>query len=271
MEIVDQVQFGQQDDNKGYARVPNGTGNFMMQNHTYNASNNAYPNAAFTANINAGCIPFEVSFNNTSAGMYYTWNFGDGNTSSQFNPVHTYTTPGSYTVSLISSFDTVADTTVSFNLILAAPPIAFDFGTDTIDANSVSYNLVADPGYAQYAWSTGENSQGITINNSGEFCLTVTNSYSCVDSDCVYIVLDMAAVSSLPSTHSKIFPNPADEYIIISNLFSEKNNLEIYDTLGKLIYKNEILNQLKINTADWADGVYVCRTGNISKLICIKH
>ncbi|MDD2983495.1 MAG: PKD domain-containing protein [Crocinitomicaceae bacterium] len=51
----------------------------------------------FTINGNA------VTFNNTStnADISY-WNFGDGNTSTDLNPVHTYATVGSYDVTLIS-------------------------------------------------------------------------------------------------------------------------------------------------------------------------
>lgn len=38
--VVDSVTFGQQTTDLGYARVPNGTGNFVIQQHTFNANNN---------------------------------------------------------------------------------------------------------------------------------------------------------------------------------------------------------------------------------------
>lgn len=40
LQIVDSVSFGPQQDDKGYARVPNGTGPFQIQTPTFNASNN---------------------------------------------------------------------------------------------------------------------------------------------------------------------------------------------------------------------------------------
>lgn len=42
-----------------------------------------------------------VTFTNSSSnGNTYFWEFGDGSTSNEFSPIHTYTTPGTYTVTL---------------------------------------------------------------------------------------------------------------------------------------------------------------------------
>ncbi|HOS82928.1 MAG TPA: PKD domain-containing protein [Methanolinea sp.] len=43
-----------------------------------------------------------VSFTDLSTGnpTSWSWNFGDGTTSTLQNPTHTYTTPGTYTVAL---------------------------------------------------------------------------------------------------------------------------------------------------------------------------
>ncbi|WMX15304.1 PKD domain-containing protein [Aureispira sp. CCB-E] len=51
------------------------------------------PTAAFTIADTAGChIPFNINISNQSTGLTsYSWNFGDGGTSSSFNPSHTYT------------------------------------------------------------------------------------------------------------------------------------------------------------------------------------
>lgn len=54
-----------------------------------------------TAN-RTGEAPFSVDFNNTTEGEIteWSWDFGDGATSNQSNPRHTYTEPGAYTVQL---------------------------------------------------------------------------------------------------------------------------------------------------------------------------
>src|SRR5262249_13131620 len=60
------------------------------------------PHASFTTSTNTGCSPVNVSFTNTSSGYSISnWDFGDGNTSTQNNPSHTYLTGGNYLTSLI--------------------------------------------------------------------------------------------------------------------------------------------------------------------------
>lgn len=55
------------------------------------------PAVKFTYSLKDGIVSF---VNQTIGGTAYLWNFGDGTTSTEENPVHTYTVPGEYTVSL---------------------------------------------------------------------------------------------------------------------------------------------------------------------------
>ncbi len=59
--------------------------------------------AIFNASPRVGCPPLTTSFNSLSptGGLTYNWNFGDGSSSSQANPSHTYNTPGNFDVTLI--------------------------------------------------------------------------------------------------------------------------------------------------------------------------
>ncbi len=65
------------------------------------------PVASFNAVPDSGCVPLQVQFTDQSvqngAGCRITdwlWSFGDGNSSTQQNPVHSYSAIGRYTVSL---------------------------------------------------------------------------------------------------------------------------------------------------------------------------
>jgi PKD repeat protein len=58
--------------------------------------------AAFSAGPDSGTVPLDVAFTNESTGDYAEslWTFGDGLTSTLTSPTHTYTAPGTYTVTL---------------------------------------------------------------------------------------------------------------------------------------------------------------------------
>lgn len=59
------------------------------------------PTANFTSDKQTGSFPLTVSFKDTSVNANkFFWDFGDGSNSTEVNPVHTYTTAGSYTVTL---------------------------------------------------------------------------------------------------------------------------------------------------------------------------
>jgi PKD repeat protein len=66
--------------------------------------------------------PLAVSFTNTSTGDYTDslWAFGDDETSTDADPIHLYTVPGCYTVTLTVSGPGGSDTETKPRYILAA-------------------------------------------------------------------------------------------------------------------------------------------------------
>lgn len=61
------------------------------------------PEIYFDVPEQTGCVPFTVTFQDSSiatASIFYLWDFGDGDTSTLANPVHTYQNVGVYDVSL---------------------------------------------------------------------------------------------------------------------------------------------------------------------------
>ena len=83
----------------------------------YTSSASSLPVANFSGTPTSGTAPLTVTFTDTSTGSPTSWNwsFGDGNFSAVQNPVYTYVSASTYTVSLIvtnpagSNTKTVAD------------------------------------------------------------------------------------------------------------------------------------------------------------------
>ncbi len=86
------------------------------------------PTAAFAADLTAGTAPLPVSFTDETTGVVtaWSWDFGDGVTSTLANPTHTYTTPGTFTVALTAFGPTGDDTVTSIDFMQVdeAPPVA---------------------------------------------------------------------------------------------------------------------------------------------------
>jgi len=90
------------------------------------------PVANFTANVTSGTTPLAVQFTDTSTGDPTTrsWAFGDGATSTEQHPVHTYTAAGTYTVNLTVENSFGANYTVRSEYIIVGELPLADFDAD---------------------------------------------------------------------------------------------------------------------------------------------
>lgn len=79
-------------------------GNFYFDGGEYGPL--PVPTADFTKDKTAGTAPLAVAFTDASTGLgtlTYLWEFGDGTTSTEQNPTHTYIGAGTYNVTLTTS------------------------------------------------------------------------------------------------------------------------------------------------------------------------
>ncbi|MCK5941744.1 MAG: PKD domain-containing protein, partial [Planctomycetes bacterium] len=123
--------------------------------------------ADFTADTTSGAIPLAVQFTDASTGVPTTWawDFGDGNTSTEQNPSHTYATAGSYTVQLTASNATTTNTVTKTNFITAIGTPTPDF-TATPSSGPASLAVTftdtstGDP--TSWAWDFGDGNTSTT-------------------------------------------------------------------------------------------------------------
>lgn len=101
------------------------------------------PEASFSSSPNSGSAPLTVSFFDESSKEpeNWFWDFGDGNTSTDINPVHTFMNPGNYTVKLQTSNTFGSDTeTKEFYISVAIDEHCP--GLETITYGGQSYNTI---------------------------------------------------------------------------------------------------------------------------------
>lgn len=132
--------------------VENAWGSDSLTREGYIHVDTLRPYANFTAAPVNGDAPLTVNFIDTSqyGPEEWYWTFGDGNTSTEQNTVHTYTVSGNYTVGLTVSNDYGSTSISKTNYIhVIEPPIktalSFDPATSAVQmGEATGFNIVFD-------------------------------------------------------------------------------------------------------------------------------
>ncbi len=142
-----------------------------------------------------GVAPFTVTFQDTSVSATsitsWFWNFGDGTTSTAQNPSHTYSTAGTYTVTLEVGNSSGVDTVTYSNVItVTAPAPAAPVANFTTSVTSgvfplpVQFTNTSTGTITSYLWNFGDGSTSTSASPSHTYTtagtytasLKVTNS-----------------------------------------------------------------------------------------------
>lgn len=154
------------------------------------------PSPAFTATPLSGCTPLNVAFTDESLPGSGTiasvvWDFGDGLTSSDPNPSHTYTVAGSFPVSAIvtnSHGCTKGLTKPAYVVVGETPNVDFtaDAPGSCVTPHTVNFST-SGPAGLTYTWDFGDGNTGTgaqpshTYTTEGSFnvVLTAVNAQGC--------------------------------------------------------------------------------------------
>jgi len=127
----------------------------------------AAPTAGFGASPRSGARPLAVQFTDQSTAgsapiTSWSWSFGDGGTSTEQNPLHTYIDAGSYTVQLIVGSSVGSDTLSRVDYITACAPPTADFsasptsGLTLVTAQFTDRSTPGSSPITSWSWSFGD-------------------------------------------------------------------------------------------------------------------
>ena len=126
-----------------------------------------------------GCEPFTYTFNNTSiyqSNTNYFWDFGDNNTSNAFNPTHTFSSAGSYQVSLILQDTATCNLgdTITQNIIILGDTSYQLNDINICPGETQQIGLLPNPNSTiNYSWSPSLFLTDTAVSNP--FCEPLTN------------------------------------------------------------------------------------------------
>lgn len=212
------------------------------------------------------CAPNCITFTNSVVppnGSFY-WDFGDGNTSTDINPTHCYTQPGTYSFSLGIDDGTCNDTGYVFNQIVAIPgpqasftiPTSYiSLATQPVTFTNTSTNAVA------YQWDFGDSTYSTLANPShtfpdtGTYCITLIadNGSGCIDTtvQCYKVLDDLVIIPNIftPGSDGK------NDVFFIQGVYGSGHQLAVFSRWGDKVYESSDY-QNDWNGANVSDGVY---------------
>jgi PKD repeat protein len=227
-------------------------------------------NAEFQVDARQICLGSEVNFSAVSDdAVSWVWDFGDGFSSVERNPIHQYEAPGIYDVSLIAANDSGCQDTVMMEKFIEVSPYKAGFELKETIANECVPVLVEfkdlSEGAISYHWDFGDGKTARVANpvhlyqDVGEFdvSLVITNKLGCQDTLKQEKLVNVSGPETVFEVDNKMvcLPN-AVNFIDLSesavqwqwifgdgNTSSEQNPQHLYDEPGiytvTLIAQNE--------------------------------
>jgi gliding motility-associated-like protein len=171
----------------------------------------ALPVAGFNAPDQA-CLDLPVTFRNISTidgdeNVFYQWDFGDGNISTEASPSHTFTSLGNYTISLSVHYDDIdcIDTFTKNIDVVDAPNIVIQTDRDTVMCEGETIRLWVDDVHTAYSWSNGATGSSIEVTAAGTYSVDVTTTSGYVATTQVEVVTLTLPTIAASADIDKIF------------------------------------------------------------------
>jgi gliding motility-associated-like protein len=247
---------------------------------------------------NRGCVPYTPVFKNESlGGLQWLWDFGDGTTSTDFEPVHTYTQVGSYNVRLIAYDSTTCnkvDTSAFFTITVYPIPTAnFTWSPNPPIENTIIQFTNTSIGATRYLWDFGDGATSTEVNPGHLFNKTDTFNVSLVafnDADCADTIIQPVRTLIFPLiavpnafTPGRFASGSYNNGIIkVEGFGIAKMTWRIYNRWGQVMFTSNnqrqgwdgtfkgVLQPMDVYTytldVEFGDGQRVRKTGDITLL-----
>ena len=211
----------------------------------------AMPNAEFMPTVLKGCSPLEVPFGNTSSANsnFFHWSFSDGQSDTLPFPIHHFTVPGTYSVTLTvtTTSGCSSDTTLPKIIEVYPNPIAAftpDPDIATIYEPIIHFDNHTVNG-AYYNWDFGDSSVMSQLTSPYhsydevgfyDITLMVESDHGCRDTVRGIVRIEYGFSFFVPSAFT---PNGdgVNDYFQGYGTFIKEYELTIYDRWGILVYK----------------------------------
>ena len=201
----------------------------------------------------SGCVPYNAVFDNVSlGGTDFTWDFGDGTTSTDASPTHLYTIPGTYIVKLTaidSGTCNIIDSATVTIVVSDIPTAAFTFAPNPPIENILTTFTNLSENATRYKWLFGDGDSLNTVrrdttvrhqyNETGTFnaCLIAYNQFGCPDTTCQPVRTIVNPLLDVPNAFTPNGDGVNDRAVVIGFGIA-KMDFRIYNRQGLLMFRS---------------------------------
>jgi PKD repeat protein len=232
----------------------------------------------------------KYSFTDQSTGNLssWSWDFGDGSTSTQQNCSHTYAASGSYTVTLHISGPSCSDSTfqmLTVNVNTTNCTADFSYSPSSSNPLTVNFTDKSTGSPTSWNWTFGDGATSSAKNpvhtyaKAGSYTVTLSisgNNCQSQKTDTVIVITSSIEINNY-GTQIKTYPNPVDNILNI-NINAEKSEpvrVAIYNLQGQQILSKTYMLQsgkqnLKIDLGNFIQGTYLLNISSSSSLLVNK-
>ena len=236
-----------------------------------------HPTAEFgldSNSVDSGCVPLTVGFIDKSSGPHdeWSWYFGDGDSSNDTNPTHTYTEAGTYTVTLfIRNYEGIdeepgVDNEVKKRFIIVGTTIdSFSAAPDSgCPGMEVTFSPIDYGGITGWSWDFGDGSPSASDSNPTHIYDTAGH-YSCtltVTGECGTKVIgydSLIKITQCPEAH--IWADELEGCAPLTVVFDDSTDYggEV-DTLVIWDFGNDMTSELRSDTIVYTEpGKYTVK------------
>lgn len=215
------------------------------------------PVADFSVNPDCAGQPIVFTNNSTPTGLNYAWDFGNGNSSTDPNPVETYSQGGSYTITLVAMDGGCTDTAVQMLQVPDKPVAGFTALPLQATQDEAVVFTNTSTGATAYLWDFGDDVTAIDQNPShiysdtGRYTVTLTATNAtngCSDT----MVNSIDVIGEVAVFVPNAFSPNNDAINDVLHVFGKEVSgilFKVYNRWGEAVFESRNLN-------DGWDGTY---------------
>ncbi|TAL59832.1 MAG: PKD domain-containing protein [Bacteroidetes bacterium] len=179
------------------------------------------PVANFSVTTVCPGFPTQFTEQSTGGATQWSWNFGNGNTSTQQNPSTTYAASGSYTATLIATDPGGCNAVISQQVTVFPLPVPDFIFTDICVNTNPAVFTDQSTGAVQWTWNFGDGTPNST-QESPSHVFGAPGTYSVT-------LVTVSSGGCVDSTTQTIDVNPVPDAIFTSNIVCFNNPTQFTD------------------------------------------